>query len=86
MTQWVSAAASQHQGPGCDSQLGSLSVRSLHVLPVSAWVSSGAPVSSHSPKGVLVRWIGHAKLSLSVPGQVPECDDSGIFTVTSLQC
>ena len=37
----VSTAASQRQGPGFDSWLGSLSVRSLHILPVSAWVSSG---------------------------------------------
>jgi len=31
----------QRQGPGFDSRLGSLPVRSLHVLPVSTWVSSG---------------------------------------------
>ena len=37
----VSTAASQRQGPGFDSRLGSLSVWSLHILPVSAWVSSG---------------------------------------------
>jgi len=46
----------------------------------------GAPVSSYSPKDVQVRWIGHAKFSLSVPEQAPECGDQGIFTVTSLQC
>jgi len=40
---------------------GSLSVWSLHILPVSAWVSSGL--------------IGHAKFSLSVPEQAPECGD-----------
>ena len=37
----VSTAVSQLQGPGFDSRLGSLSVRSLHILPVSVWVSSG---------------------------------------------
>ena len=37
----VSTAASQLQGAGFDFWLGSLSVPSLHVLPVSAWVSSG---------------------------------------------
>merc|ERR1712168_994532 len=40
----VSTAASQQEGPGFDSQLGQglgLSVWSLHVLPVLAWVSSG---------------------------------------------
>jgi len=46
----------------------------------------GAPVTSQSLKDVQVRCIGHAKLSLSVPGQAPECGNSGIFTVTSLQC
>ena len=63
----VSTAASQRQGPRFDSWLGSLSVRSLHVLPMSAWVSS------HCPKDVLVRCIGHVKFSLSVPKQAPEC-------------
>ena len=33
----------------------------------------GAPISSHSSKDVLVRCIGHAKFSLSVPEQAPEC-------------
>jgi len=46
----------------------------------------GAPVSSHSPKDMLVRCIGRAKFSLSVPEQAPESGDQGIFTVTSLQC
>ena len=46
----------------------------------------GALVSSHRLKDVLVRCIAHAKFSLSVPEQAPECGDSGIFTVTSLQC
>jgi len=49
-------------------------------------VPPGAPVSSHSPKDVLVRCIGHGKISLSVHEQAPECGDLGIFTVTSLQC
>ena len=34
-------AASQRQGPGFNSWLGSLSVWSLHILPVSALASSG---------------------------------------------
>ena len=46
----VSTAASQHQGPGFDSQLGSLSVWSLHILPCLCRFPPGAPVSSHSPK------------------------------------
>ena len=32
----------------------------------------GAPVSSQSPKDVLVRGIGHAKFSLRVPEQAPQ--------------
>ena len=47
---------------------GSLSVRSLHVLPVSAWVSSGCSGFLPQSKDVRVRWIGHAKLPLSVRG------------------
>ena len=45
-----------------------------------------APVSYHSRKDVLVRCIGHAKFSLSVPEQAPECGDEGIFAVTYFQC
>jgi len=52
-----------HSGPGFDSRLGPLSVRSLHVLPCLC----GFPTS---PKAVLV---SHAKFSLSVPDQ--ECGD-----------
>ena len=37
----VSTAASQRQGSAFDSRLGSLSVWSLHILPVSVCVSSG---------------------------------------------
>jgi len=49
-------------------------------VPGSAWVTvcvefarsppclRGAPVSSHTPKDVRVRWIGHAKLHLRVSG------------------
>jgi len=46
----VSTAASQLQGPGFDSRLGSLSVWSLHILPCLCGFPPGAPVSSHSPK------------------------------------
>ena len=81
----VSTAASRRQRPRFDSRLGSLSVWSLHILPVSAWVSSRSSASPpNNLKEVLVRCIGHAKFSLSVPEQVPECDDQRIFTVTSL--
>jgi len=63
----ISTAASQHQGPGFDSRLGSV-CGNLHILPVSAWVSSGCSGFLPQSKGVRVRWIGHAKLSLSVRG------------------
>jgi len=47
----VSTAASQRLVPGFDSWLGSLSVRSLHILPPCLrGFPPGAPVSSHSPK------------------------------------
>ena len=60
----VSTAASQHQGPGFNSGLGSLSVWSLHVLPVSARVSSGCSSFLPQSKDVQIRWIGHDNLSL----------------------
>jgi len=52
--QWgISTVSSQCQGPGFDSGLGSLSVWSLHIFPVSVrGFPPGAPVSSHSLKDV----------------------------------
>ena len=73
----VSTAASQHQGPGFDSWLGSLSVWSLHGLLCLHGFPLGAPVSSQS-KDVEVRCIGYAKFSLSVPEQALECGHLGI--------
>jgi len=65
----VSTAASQRQGCGFDSRLGSLSVWRLHILPrVCAWVSSGCSGFLPQSKDVRVRWIGHAKLPLSGRG------------------
>ena len=65
----VSTAASQRQGPGFDSRLGSLSVWSLHILPVSAWISPPcAPVSSHSPKMCGLGGLAMLKLPLSIRG------------------
>ena len=40
--------------------------RSLHILPMSACVSSGCSGFFPQSKDVRVRWIGHAKLPLSV--------------------
>ena len=59
----ISTAASQLQGPGFDSRLGSLSVWSLHILLVSAWVSSGCSGFLPQSKDVRVRLIGHAKIA-----------------------
>ena len=64
----VSTAASQRQGHEFDSRLGSLSVWSLHVLPMSARVSSECSGFLPLSKDMWVRWIGHVKLPLSVRG------------------
>ena len=64
----VSTAASQRQGPRFDSRFGSLCVWSLYVLPMSVWVSFGCSGFLPQSKDVRVRWIGQAKLSLSVRG------------------
>ena len=53
----VSTAASQRQGPGFDSQLEPLLVWSLHVLPVSVWVSSGCSGFLPQSEDVRVRLI-----------------------------
>ena len=79
-------AASQRQGPRSIPGLGHCLRGVCTFSPYLRGFPPDAPVSSHSPKDVLVRCIGHAKFSLSVPEQVPECGDWGIFTVTSLQC
>uniref|UniRef100_A0A8C4SIV3 Uncharacterized protein n=1 Tax=Erpetoichthys calabaricus TaxID=27687 RepID=A0A8C4SIV3_ERPCA len=49
-------------GPGFASQV--LPAWSLHVLPVSAWVSSGRSGFLPQSKDMLVRWIGDSKLAL----------------------
>ena len=51
----------------------------------AAWTSwaEGPAVNLYDS---MVRCIGHAKFSLNVPEQVPECGGKGNFTVTSLQC
>jgi len=61
----VSTAASQRHGPGFDSRIGSLFVWNLHILPVSAWVSSGFSGFLPQSIDVRVRWIGRAKLPIS---------------------
>ena len=64
VAQWLAPQfASQLQGPGFDSQLGSLSVWSSHIPLVSAWVSSGCSGFLPQSKDVWVRLIGHAKIA-----------------------
>ena len=63
----VSTAAAQRQGLGFYSQLGS--VGSLHILPVSAWVSSGCSGFLPKSKDVQVRLIGIVKLTLVSKGE-----------------
>jgi len=60
----VSTAASQHLGPRLDSWLWSLSVWSLHILPVSARGSFGCSGFLPQSKDVWVRLNGYAKLTL----------------------
>ena len=74
MVQWLALLSHSGQASGFDSWLGSLSVWSLHILPVSAWVSSGHSGFLPQSKDVQVRWIGRAKLPLSVPGCVDKRD------------
>ena len=62
----VSIAVSQHQELGFNSGLRSLSVQSLHILSVSAWVSSGCSGFLPQSKDVQGRWIDHGKLTISV--------------------
>ena len=66
----VSTAVSQRQGSGFNSGLGSLTVWSLHVLPVSVSVSSRCSGFPPQSKDVRVRLVGHAELTLSVKGLV----------------
>ena len=68
---------------GSNPGLGHVCVEFVHCL---RRFSPDAPVSSRSPKDVLVRCIDYAKFSLGIPEQVPEYGDEGIFIVTSLQC
>ena len=65
----VSTAASQQQGPGFNSGLGHCLCRVCTFSLCLRGFPPGSVVSFHCPKGVLVRCIGHAKFSLSVPEQ-----------------
>ena len=68
VAQWLALLPHSARELGFNSGLESLSVWSLHVLPVSAWVSSGCSGFLPQSKDVQVRLIGHVKLTLSVRG------------------
>jgi len=80
VAQWLALLPHSSRDPGFDSRLGSLSVWSLHILPVSAWVSSGFLPQS---KDVQVRLISRAKLPISVTGisKVPDRAWVGLWSV-----
>ena len=62
-----STAASQQEGSGFESPIPrGLSVWSLHVLPVFAWVFSGYSGFLPQSKDMQLRLIGECKLSLGV--------------------
>ena len=72
----VSTFASQQEGSGFESRFNQgLSVWSLHVLPVYAWVLSGfsgfLPQSKDMQNGV--RFIGDSKLTVGVNVRVNGC-------------
>ena len=68
MVQWLALLPHSARDPSSIPSLGSLSVWSLYILPMSAWVSSGCSGFLPQSKDVRVRLIGHAKLTLSVRG------------------
>mgnify|MGYP006981770599 FL=1 len=72
----VSTFASQQEGSGFESRFNQgLSVWSLHVLPVYAWVLSGFsgffPHTKDMQNGV--RFIGDSKLTVGVNVRVNDC-------------
>lgn len=50
-----------------------LSPHSKHVFPCMRGFSPGTPVSSHSPKKMLARWIDQSKLTMGCEWLWPEC-------------
>merc|ERR1712035_59525 len=71
----VSTVASQQEGSWFDPGCGSPSVRSLHVLPVSAWVLSGYSGFLPQSKDMQVgdRLIGDSKLTVGVNVSMNGC-------------
>jgi len=73
VAQWIALLPHSSRDPGQEHCLCGVYMFS----PRLRGFPPGAPVSSHSLKDVLVRCIGHAKFSLSVPEQVPEGKGAG---------
>ena len=75
MAQWLALLPHSARDPGSIPSLGHSLCGVGTFSPCLGGFPPGAPVSSHNPKDVLVRRIGRAKFSLSVPEQAPECGD-----------
>ena len=75
VAQWLALLPHSTRDPGSIPGLGHCLRRVCTFSPCLRGLPPGAPVSSHGPKDVSVRCIGHAKFPLSVPEQVPECGD-----------
>ena len=75
MTQWLALLPHSARDPGSIPGLGHCLCGFCTFFLCLRGFPPGALVSSHSPKDVLVRCIGHAKFSLSVPEQALECGD-----------
>jgi len=73
VAQWLALLPHSTRDPGLIPGLGHCLCGVCPFTPCLHGFPPGAPVSSHSPKDVLVRCIGHSKFSLNVPEQAPEC-------------
>ena len=75
VAQWLALLPYSTRDPGSIPALGHCLCGVCTFSPCLREFPPDAPVSSHSPKDVLVRCIGRAKFSLRVPEQAPECGD-----------
>ena len=80
VAQWLALLPHSTRDPGSIPCLGHCLCGACTFTSCLHGFPPGALVSSHSLKDMLVRCISHAKFSLSVPKQVPECGDHGIFS------
>ncbi len=73
MVQWLALSPHSKKVVGSNPGCPGLSVWSLHVLPVSAWVLSGCSGFLPPSKDMQARLIGVSKLSLGVNVSVRGC-------------